>query len=93
MHEGKSRAHPFHLPVCHALLLFLQAKALLKSKGVPFEEIDRDGLSATEVADLVRRSKGSETIPQIFIGDEHVGGCDDIHALDRKGQLDAKLKA
>lgn len=68
------------------------AKRLLASKNVSFVEHD-----ATFKPDLkkemIQRANGSSTFPQIFIGDIHVGGCDDLHALDRAGKLDALLKA
>lgn len=69
---------------CHA------AKRLLKAKGAAFTEhdISRDpSLRAV----MVQRANGGRTVPQIFIGDLHVGGCDDLHALDSAGKLDALL--
>ena len=72
-----------YCPYCHA------AKALLKQKGVTFEEIDvRDSGLRQQ---MMLRSNGRHTVPQIFIGDTHVGGSDDIHELDRRGQLDPLL--
>ena len=73
-----------YCPYCHA------AKALLKRKGVEFIEIeiDRDWERRDEMID---RANGSMTVPQIFIGDVHVGGSDDLHALERAGNLDALL--
>ena len=66
------------------------AKTLLKSKGVAFTEFD--GSWDPEVREeMINRSKGGRTFPQIFIGDHHVGGCDELHALDRAGKLDALL--
>ena len=64
------------------------AKELLESKGVTYEEIDASGDRRPE---MVERAHGRNTFPQIFIGDVHVGGCDDIHALDEKGELDSLL--
>ncbi|MGD9598804.1 MAG: glutaredoxin 3 [Steroidobacteraceae bacterium] len=64
-----------------------QARELLAAKGVAFEEIDVD---ATGREEMIRRS-GRGTVPQIFIGDTHVGGSDDLHALDAAGKLDAIL--
>ena len=66
------------------------AKRLLAQKGVTFTEIDvsRD---ATLRDTMTRRANGSRTVPQIFIGGQHVGGCDDIHALDHAGSLDPML--
>ena len=71
---------------CHA------AKRLLSAKGVSFTEIDvvRDPSRRPE---MVQRSKGGRTVPQIFIGDTHVGGSDDLHALDKAGRLDSLLAA
>lgn len=66
-----------------------RAKALLRSKGVPFEEIDVEGDDAKR-AWLVQTT-GQRTVPQIFIGDEPVGGYTELAALDRRGELDARL--
>ena len=68
------------------------AKRLLQSKGVDFEEIDVDRDPARR-AEMVRRANGGRTVPQIFIGGTHVGGSDDLHALDRRGGLDPMLAA
>lgn len=65
------------------------AKSLLREKGVSFREIDVSASNADR-EDMVRRS-GRSTVPQIFIGAQHVGGYDDLSALDRSGQLDALL--
>lgn len=65
------------------------AKKLLKSKGVEFEEIDvtfKPGLRKEMAA-----RAGSTSVPQIWINGNHVGGCDELHALERKGELDALL--
>ena len=67
-----------------------RAKSLLAKKGVAYHEIDVDGQPGRR-AEMVRRAHGGRTVPQIFIDGEHVGGCDDLHALDRAGKLDAKL--
>ena len=68
----------------------VMAKRLLKSKGVAFDEImvDQD---ETQRAEMMNRS-GRRTVPQVFIGDQHVGGFDDLAALEHKGQLDPLLK-
>ncbi len=71
-------------PFCHA------AKALLRTKAAPFEEIGVDGDRVARAA-MVARAAGRSTVPQIFIGDTHVGGCDDLHALEAAGKLDALL--
>jgi len=68
------------------------AKDLLAAKGAAFTEIEITGREA-EKAEMVRRSGGRTTVPQIFIGERHVGGFDDISALERKGELDPLLAA
>ena len=70
-------------PYCNA------AKALLTEKGVEYEEIDVTDPSLRSA--MVERAHGRRTVPQIFIGDTHVGGYDDIAALERRGQLDPLL--
>lgn len=67
------------------------AKELLDRKGVPFNEIDVSGDRALRAA-MADRAKGQSTVPQIFIGDVHVGGCDDLYALDEAGKLDPLLE-
>jgi glutaredoxin 3 len=71
-------------PYCHS------AKALLKKKGVAFEEIDVQDPALRQ--QMMLKSQGRRTVPQIFIGDRHVGGSDDLHELDRRGGLDALLQ-
>jgi glutaredoxin 3 len=71
-------------PYCNA------AKGLLRSKGAPFEEISVDGDRAAQAA-MAAKAGGRSTVPQIFIGDEHVGGCDDLHELESAGRLDPLL--
>ena len=66
------------------------AKRLLKEKGVDFEETDVSFNSAKK-QEMLARANGSHTVPQIFIDGEHIGGCDDLYALDSSGKLDAKL--
>lgn len=69
---------------CHA------AKRLLSSKGISFSEFDisRDpDLRQT----MMQRANGRHTVPQIFVGETHVGGCDELYALDRAGKLDTLL--
>jgi glutaredoxin 3 len=69
-----------------------RARALLTRKGATFTEIkiDEDAVRRDE---MLRLSGGRRTVPQIFIGDLHVGGFDDLYALDRKGELDPLLQA
>ncbi len=69
---------------CHA------AKRLLTQKGVAFTEHDVGRDSALR-AEMMQRSNGGRTVPQIFVGETHVGGCDDLYALDRAGKLDPLL--
>jgi glutaredoxin 3 len=66
------------------------AKRLLARKGVTFEETDVDANSGAR-REMLDRSNGRQTVPQIFIGGVHIGGSDDLHALDRAGRLDAML--
>ena len=68
----------------------MAAKRLLSSKGVSYSEIDLYA-EPERRAEMVSRSGGGRTVPQIFIGDTHVGGFDDINALDRAGKLDPLL--
>jgi glutaredoxin 3 len=65
-----------------------RAKMLLESKGVAFQEISVD-FGGAEKDKMVDRASGRTTVPQIFIGELHVGGCDELLALERDGQLDA----
>lgn len=67
------------------------AKALLKRKGVEFTEIPVGG-DAARRQEMIERASGRMTVPQIFIGPTHVGGSDDLHALERAGKLDALLQ-
>ena len=69
---------------CHA------AKRLLNEKGVNFVEVDvmKDPSRKPE---MVQRSNGGRTVPQIFVGETHVGGCDDLYALEQSGKLDPLL--
>ena len=71
-------------PYCRA------AKDLLRRKGAPFEEIGVDGDRAGQAA-MAERAGGRSTVPQIFIGDALVGGCDDLYDLEGAGRLDALL--
>jgi glutaredoxin 3 len=66
------------------------AKDLLVKKGVTFREIDVGGNSGLR-AEMTERAHGRTTVPQIFIGATHVGGCDDLYALDEAGRLDPLL--
>jgi glutaredoxin 3 len=68
----------------------VSAKALLRRKGIEFTEINIVG-APDRRAEMVERAKGLTTVPQIFIGSDHVGGCDELHALDGAGKLDPLL--
>ena len=68
-----------------------RAKSLLERKGVPYTEIDATDPAVR--ANMVARANGYRTVPQIFIGGEHVGGSDELAALDRAGELDKMLEA
>ncbi|NEX48055.1 glutaredoxin 3 [Pseudotabrizicola algicola] len=68
----------------------LAAKRLLTKKGVTFTEIDVSQHPALRMA-MTQRANGSRTVPQIFVGERHVGGSDDLHALEYDGALDALL--
>ncbi len=69
----------------------MRAKSLLKKKGVDFIEYNVQKEPARR-EEMQQRAPGARTIPQIFIDDRHIGGCDDLYALDRKGELDPLLK-
>ena len=68
----------------------LMAKGLLRKKNVAFTEIDVSGDSSLRQA-MTQKAHGRRTVPQIFIGETHVGGCDDLIALDQRGGLSALL--
>ena len=69
---------------CHA------AKRLLSEKGVEFTEFNVM-MNPKLKAEMMQRANGRHTVPQIFVGDAHVGGCDDLYAMERAGKLDALL--
>jgi glutaredoxin 3 len=68
----------------------IRAKSLLKKKGVEFIEYNIDGDEKARQK-MAQRSNGRRSLPQIFINDVHIGGCDDIYALDAQGKLDRLL--
>ncbi|MCJ2070347.1 glutaredoxin 3 [Methylobacterium sp. J-030] len=72
-------------PYCSA------AKSLLKEKGVVFQEIDVERVQGAR-ATMIEKAGGRTSVPQIFVGGRHVGGCDDLYALDRAGKFDPLLK-
>ena len=69
-----------------------RAKMLLESKGVAFNEISVD-FGGELRQEMIQRAKGRTTVPQIFIGETHVGGCDELVALEQAGRLDALIAA
>ncbi|MEM9012869.1 MAG: glutaredoxin 3 [Pseudomonadota bacterium] len=71
---------------CHS------AKKLLTKKGIAFHEIDV-WAAPDRKPEMMQRAGGRHTVPQIFVGETHVGGCDDLYALERAGRLDALLAA
>ncbi|MDP2802740.1 MAG: glutaredoxin 3 [Phreatobacter sp.] len=75
-----------YCPYCHA------AKELLRKKGAAFTEVDIQK-HPDRRAEMIQKAGGRTTVPQIFIGGKHVGGCDDIHALDGAGKLDPMIAA
>ena len=68
-----------------------RAKALLASKSVAYEERDIT-MGGPDRAEMIQRANGRTTVPQIFIDGRHIGGCDDLYALERGGELDPLLK-
>ncbi len=70
----------------------MMAKRLLQSKGISFAEVDI-AAQPNRRAEMIQRANGRSTVPQIFIDGRHIGGCDDLMALERGGQLDAMLAA
>ncbi len=82
-----SKVRIYTTPICPYCV---RAKSLLRKKGAPYEEVDVFMDSGAR-AEMEARSNGRRTVPQIFIGDTHVGGCDDLYALERDGRLDPLL--
>ncbi|HZQ40858.1 MAG TPA: glutaredoxin 3 [Rhizomicrobium sp.] len=74
-------------PICPYCV---RAKSLLTKKGAPFEEVDVF-MDAGARDEMLAKSGGARTVPQIFIGDTHVGGYDELYALERAGDLDGLL--
>ena len=70
----------------------VKAKNLFTRKNIPFREIDITHDEALQ-KEMIEKAGGKRTVPQIFIGSTHVGGCDDLYALDSAGKLDALLKS
>ena len=68
-----------------------RAEKLLEAKGVEYETYELNSSDLRQ--EMIQRANGRTTVPQIFIDDHHVGGCDDLYALDREGKLEQLLKA
>ena len=69
----------------------VRAKDLLKRKGAAYTEVNAEDDAVRDA--MIAKAGGRRTVPQIFIGDSHIGGCDDLYALDKAGKLDAMLAA
>lgn len=69
----------------------VRAKDLLKRKGAAYTEVNAEDDAVREA--MMAKAGGRRSVPQIFIGETHVGGCDDLYALDKAGKLDAMLAA
>jgi glutaredoxin 3 len=69
----------------------VRAKALLAKKGAAFQEIEITDKPALRT-EMIEKANGRTTVPQIFINGRHIGGCDDLHALEDQGKLDALLR-
>jgi glutaredoxin 3 len=70
----------------------IRAVSLLEQKGVEFHEVEA-AFDPAKRQEMLQRSGGRATFPQIFVGDRHIGGCDDMMALERSGELDPLLRA
>ena len=75
-----------YCPYCHAAI------DLLNKKGIAYEHIEMTGKRDLYEA-MVKRAGGRTSVPQIFFGDKHIGGCDDLYALEERGGIDKYLKA
>ena len=69
-----------------------KARKLLDAKGIKYTGYDITGDNAGREK-MIKRTGGPKSVPQIFIGNKYIGGCDDIHALDKQGKLDAMINA
>ncbi len=82
-----SKIQIYTTPICPYCV---RAKSLLKKKGAPYEEIDVF-MDCDARAEMESKANGRRSVPQIFIGETHIGGCDDLYALERAGELDPLL--
>jgi len=76
----------YSTPICPYCV---RAKTLLKNKGVPYKE--KDASQTNTMQEMLLKSHGRRSVPQIFIGEDHVGGFDDLYALEKDGKLDSLL--
>ncbi len=83
------RVEIYTTPICGYCA---RAKKLLSQKGVSYAEVNVM-INAGKRAQMMHRAHGRSSVPQIFIGGEHIGGCDELYALERNGRLDAILAA
>jgi glutaredoxin 3 len=90
MLDGKTMMPKITIYTTNACPYCSMAKGLLTKKGAKFDEVDVS-YDAAARASMMAKSGGRRSVPQIFIGETHVGGCDDLHALDAKGGLDPLL--
>jgi glutaredoxin 3 len=84
-----SKIKIYTTPICPYCV---RAKSLLKKKGAAYEEVDVF-MDSDARKEMESKSNGARTVPQIFIGETHVGGCDDLYALESQGRLDKLLAA
>ncbi|MEM8622241.1 MAG: glutaredoxin 3 [Pseudomonadota bacterium] len=85
--SGSAGVEIYTTPICPYCMM---AKRLLNRKNIPFSEVNVMG-NRTAKAEMMERANGGHTVPQIFIGGRHVGGCDDLYALEEAGSLDPLL--
>jgi glutaredoxin 3 len=71
----------------------MRARSLLEAKGADIEEIDVEAVPQARAEMLARSGGRGSTVPQVFIGDNYVGGCEELHELDAAGRLDLMLKS
>lgn len=90
--EGAARTAPVVIYTRATCPYCIRAKRLLEMRGARFEEIDINRAPERR-AEMIERAGGRTTVPQIFIGGRHVGGCDDLFELEMEGRLDALLAA
>ncbi|SNT72919.1 glutaredoxin 3 [Paracoccus seriniphilus] len=86
-----TQSNPVQIYTTRTCPFCIRAKALLREKGVTFDEVDV-GAQPHLRAEMTQRANGGRTVPQIFVGETHVGGCDELFALERAGKLDPLLQ-